>query len=115
MMPYAGHVCVATYAQQSLLWSMFANCKREGQYTAQRRISVLMPALHAAAHHDMCFVSQVIECKARRCFYVAHAYLASGKQLEAHALFGRAAQHAKLAAKHHQVCTLHACISGLQL
>ncbi|KAL3135680.1 hypothetical protein ABBQ38_006152 [Trebouxia sp. C0009 RCD-2024] len=49
--------------------------------------------------------AKVIECKARRCFYVAHAYLASGKQLEAHALFGRAAQHAKLAAKHHQDCT----------
>lgn len=65
--------------------------------------------------HYMRFVLQVIECKARRCFYVAHAYLATGKQLEAHALFGRAAQHAQLAAKHHQVCTLHACMSRLEI
>ena len=59
------------------------------------------------------YVLQVIESKANRCFYVAHAYLAAGKQLEAHALFGRAAQHAKLAAKQHQVrcVALHVCHS----
>lgn len=59
------------------------------------------------------YVLQVIESKANRCFYVAHAYLAAGKQLEAQALFGRAAQHAKLAVKQHQVrcVALHLCHS----
>ena len=48
-------------------------------------------------------VLQVTDSKAARCFYAAHAYLATGKQLEAHALFGRAAQHAKQAVGQHQV------------
>ncbi len=46
---------------------------------------------------------QVTDSKAGRCFYVAHAYLTTGKQLEAHALFGRAAAHAKQAVRQHQV------------
>jgi hypothetical protein len=46
---------------------------------------------------------QVTDSKAGRCFYVAHAYLTTGKQLEAHALFGRAADHAKQAVRQHQV------------
>ena len=59
-----------------------------------------------------CMFVQVIESRANRCFYVAHAHLAAGKQLEAHALFGRAAQHAKLAAKQHQVrCLALPCVT----
>ena len=57
------------------------------------------------------------ESKAGRCFYVANAYLISGKQLEAHALFGRAAQHAKQAVKQHKVglliLRLHAQMGGV--
>ena len=46
---------------------------------------------------------QATDSKAGRCFYVAHAYLTTGKQLEAHALFGRAAAHSKQAVRQHQV------------
>ena len=61
---------------------------------------------------------QVTDSKAGRCFYVAHAYLTTGKQLEAHALFGRAADHAKEAVRQHQVrlCVVpqnnHMTVSG---
>ena len=60
---------------------------------------------YAALTSDMTDAAevQVTDSKAGRCFYVAHAYLTTGKQLEAHALFGRAAAHAKQAVRQHQV------------
>lgn len=45
---------------------------------------------------------QAIESKAGRCFYVAHSYLAASKQMEAHALFARSAQHAQAAIRQHE-------------
>ena len=55
------------------------------------------------AHDRVLRGFQVTESKAGRCFYAAHAQLATGKELEAHALFGRAAEHAKQAVRQHQV------------
>ena len=65
-------------------------------------------------HHSWALSgTQVAESKAGRCFYVANAYLISGKQLEAHALFGRAAQHAKQAVKQHKVGLLSLCCTHI--
>lgn len=106
-MPYAGHVC-CTFPQPFTLQEKFCRCEKHGTATACNCVSVLSTDMSCSSAFITCmlFVLQVMECRAKRCFYVAHAYLAAGKQLEAHALFGRAAQHAKLAAKQHQVCSL---------